>query len=258
MILELHNKQHRETEGQESQQFLKCFPKGISYLDGGFASGFRKVADLEDNEDTRHLYRVCKKPSEHTTRAFQVPLKCSSLNDGDAFLLDAGEKIYTWFGSSVSAFEKNLSATMAHNIRQNRLTYGSCDCISDVEDDNEDFWELLGGKGKIQPQCERDTEKGSLDSFLKKMYVVSDSSGRTNVKEVPLGKSSLVSDDVCIVDAGKDVYIWIGKGSTVAEKQQSMVISNRYLKLLGRSNEARITRVMEGQEKRCHPFLKVF
>ena len=169
MILELYNKQHRETEGQESQQFLKCFPKGISYLDGGFASGFRKVAELDDDKAGCRLYRMSKKPSEQTTRSFQVPLKCSSLNDGDAFLLDAGEKIYTWFGSSVSAFEKNMSATMAHNIRQNRLTFGRCDFILDVDDDNEDFWELLGGKGKIQPHCEQDTEKVFLGSFLKKM-----------------------------------------------------------------------------------------
>lgn len=249
--------QHRETEGQESQQFLECFPKGVTYLEGGVASGFRQVGDLEAENDTRHLYRVCKKPSEHATRCFQVPLKCSSLNNGDAFLLDAGEKVYTWFGTSVSPFEKSKSATMAHNIRQSRLSFGSCECILDVEDDNEDFWQLLGGKGEIKPTCEHNT-KGSSDSFLKKMYVVSDSSGITNVKEVPLNKSSLVSDDVCIVDVGKHVYIWIGKGSTVAEKQQSMLISGRYLKSLGRSNETSITRVLEGQEKRCHPFLKVF
>lgn len=89
-------------------------------------------------------------------------------------------------------------------------------------------------------------------------YVVSDASGSTKVKEVPLDRSGLVSDDVCIVDVGRDVYVWIGKGSTAAEKQQSMIISNRYLKALGRSDETRVTRVMEGQEKRCSSFVKVF
>merc|ERR1711862_71687 len=163
--------------------------------------------------------------------------------------------IYTWFGSSVSAFEKSKSATMAHNIRQNRLTFGSCECILDIDDDNDEFWELLGGKGKIKPA--EDDAKVS-DSFMKKMYVVSDASGSTKVKEVPLKKSGLVSDDVCIVDVGDNVYIWVGKGSTVAERQQSMLISNRYLKSLGRSSETNITRVMEGQETRCRPFLKVF
>merc|ERR1712194_433936 len=134
---------------------------GISYLEGEFVYGFRKMADLEDDKVGCRLYRMMKKPSEQTTRCFQVPLKCSSLNDGDAFLLDAGETIYTWFGSSVSGFEKNRSATIAHDIRQDRHTHGSCECILDVEDDNEDFWELLGGKGKTKPCL--------LDSFLQKM-----------------------------------------------------------------------------------------
>ena len=69
-------------------------------------------------------------------------------------MLDAGKHIYTWFGSSVSAFEKNKSTSMAHNIRLNRLKSGRCEAILDVEDDNEDFWELLGGKGEIKPYCE--------------------------------------------------------------------------------------------------------
>merc|ERR1712226_1073453 len=63
----------------------------------------------------------------------------------------------------------------------NRL--GSCECILDVEDDNKEFWELLGGKGEIKPaeaveEVARSTEK--------KMYVVSDASGIVKVKEVPL------------------------------------------------------------------------
>jgi len=214
------------------------------------------VSNLEAGNDTRHLYRVYKKPREHTTRCFEVPQTCSSLNHGDAFLLDAGEKIYTWFGDSVSAFEKSKSAQVAHNIQQKRLTFGSCECILDVEDDNEEFWQLLGGKGEIKPA--EDDIKDLSESFSEKMYVVSDASGTTKMKEVPLKQSSLSSDDVCIVDVGKNVYIWVGKGSTMAEKQQSMLISNRYLKSLGRSHETCITRVMEGQEKRCPTFLKAF
>jgi len=246
--------QYRETEGKESKAFLSNFPEGISYLEGGVDSGFRKVSDLEEDNDTRHLYRVCKKPSERTTRCYQVPLKCSSLNDGDAFLLDDDDKIYTWFGSSVSAFEKSKSATMAHNIKQNRL--GNCECILDVEDDNEDFWQLLGGKGKIKPAVEGCVE--NEDPVVKKMYIVSDTSGATKVKEVPLEKSNLESYHVCIVDAGKNVYVWIGKLSSKGEKQQAMLIVNRYIKSMGRANETCITRVTEGQERRCRSFLKEF
>lgn len=126
----------------------------------------------------------------------------------------------------------------------------------DVEDDNEEFWGLLGGKGEIKP-AEEDS-KDTSESVEKKMYVVSDENGPVKVKEVPLSKSNLVSDDVCIVDAGNNAFVWIGKGSTKGEKQQGMLISYRYLKAMGRYESTRVTRVMEGQEGRCRPFLEVF
>lgn len=155
--------QHREVEGRESAEFMSCFPDGVTYLEGGVDSGFRKVSEGDDDLDVRHLYRVVKRPGSQT-RCFQVPLSCSSLNDGDAFLLDSGSKIYTWFGSSVSAFEKSKSAQVAHNMKHNRT--GGCECILDVEDDNEEFWELLGGKGEIAP-AEDDAEDSSTP--VKKM-----------------------------------------------------------------------------------------
>lgn len=244
--------QHREIEGRESRGFANCFPKGITYLEGGVDSGFRKVSEESDHAVHR-LYRVYKKKGSQTTRCFEVPLECSSLNEGDAFLLDADSKVYTWFGSSVSAFERNKSAAVAHNIKENRL--GNCECILDVEDDDEEFWELLGGKGEIQPADEAGAEEESVE---KKMYIVSDSSGPVKVKEVALSKDSLASDDVCIVDAGNNTYVWIGKGSSKAEKQQAMMISYRYLKAMGRCDSTCVHRVVEGQEARCRPFLDVF
>ena len=78
------------------------------------------------------------------------------------------------------------------------------------------------------------------------------------VKEVPLAKSSLVSDDVCIVDAGDSAYIWIGAGSTTGEKQQAMIISHRYLEAMGRGGITGVTRVIEGQETRGRSFLAMF
>mmetsp|Transcript_18112 Transcript_18112/g.32762 ORF Transcript_18112/g.32762 Transcript_18112/m.32762 type:complete len:381 (+) Transcript_18112:98-1240(+) len=248
--------QHREVEGRESKGFVNCFPRGITYLEGGVDSGFRKVSedDDEDAADFNHLYKVCKKSGEQAARCFQVPLKCSSLNDGDAFLLDSGDKVFTWFGSTVSAFEKSKSAQVAHNIRENRIQ--KCELILDVEDDNEEFWELLGGKGVIKP-AEDDT-KALSESVEKKMFVLSDAGGSVKVKEVPLAQTSLVSDDVCMVDTGNAVYVWIGKGSTNGEKQQAMVATSRYLKGMGRHGSTCVTRVMEGQERRCRPFLKVF
>lgn len=119
-----------------------CCPK---FVVPDLASGGEKV-----EEYINRLYRVYKKPGEQTTRCFEVPLACSSLNDGDAFLLDAGNKIYTWFGSTANAFEKNKSASVAQNMKEKRLKI-DCELVLDVMDNNEEFWQLLGGKGEIKP-----------------------------------------------------------------------------------------------------------
>jgi len=247
--------QHREIEGRESRGFLSCFSKGIMYLEGGFDSGFRHVSKEED--DIRRLYRVHRRAGEKgPPRILEVPFTSASLNDGDAFLVDASSKIYTWFGSSVSAFERSKSASVAHNIKENRL--GHCECILDVGDDNEDFWELLGGKGDIKPA--EDAAEESSESVLKKMYNISDSGGSVQIKEVPLSRKSLASasNDVLIVDAGDNVYVWIGKGATKNEKQQAIILSYRYLKAMDRDSSTCVSRVVEGQERRCKPFLEVF
>ena len=98
----------------------------------------------------------------------------------------------------------------------------------------------------------------NIMSCIAKQYVVSDEEGPMKVKEVALLKSSLVSDNVCLVYAGSNVYVWIGKGSTKDEKQQATMLTSRYLHAMGRYEDTCVTRIMEGQERRCKPFLAVF
>ena len=248
--------QHREIEGRESSGFVSLFSDGITYLAGGTDSGFRQVSDEDGNDllGINRLYRVYKKKGEQTTRCFEVAMNFSSLNESDAFLLDAGSKIYTWFGSAVSPFERNKSASVAHNIKQNRL--GECECILDVDDDNEEFWLLLGGKGDIKPSKEESSVV--YTDAEKKMFSVSDSEGTVAVKEVPLSKESLVSSDVFIIDTGVQCFVWIGNESTPDEKQQAIIIAFRYLQQMDRHDYTLVTRVLEGQEARCKPFLEVF
>mmetsp|Transcript_9500 Transcript_9500/g.19106 ORF Transcript_9500/g.19106 Transcript_9500/m.19106 type:complete len:397 (-) Transcript_9500:70-1260(-) len=248
--------QHREIEGRESSGFVHIFSDGITYLEGGVDSGFRQVSDEDGNHllGTNRLYRVYKKAGEQTTRCFEVAMECSSLNHSDAFLLDAGSKVFTWFGDCVSPFERNKSASVAHNIKENRL--GDCECILGVEDDNEEFWELLGGKGEIK--ADKEDVDVTYDDAEKKMFCISDAEGSVGFKQVPLSESSLASKDVFIIDTGSNAYVWIGKDSTSSEKQQAIIITCRYLQQMDRHNWTCVTRILEGQEDRCKPFLEVF
>ena len=102
--------QHREVQGHESGLFQSYF-KGIQYLEGGIASGFRKVKPEEYEPRLLQVRRTKK-----TVRAFQVPVSVSSMNKSDVFILDAGLTVYVYLGPESNAFEKMKGGAMAHNL----------------------------------------------------------------------------------------------------------------------------------------------
>lgn len=247
--------QHRETEGYESEEFLNCFPTGIRLLKGGIASGFRDVDVDEGNiEIPTRLFHVRKNGNK--VRSYLVPVALTSLNQGDAFILDAGDKIYTWYGTSCNPFEKNKAVETAHNMVENRV--GHSTLVSDVSDDDEAFWELLGGKGNI-PEASSYTDNDMPVQHEPKMFIVTDENlGKIKVQHVEPVKRNLISDDVCLIDIGNEVLVWIGKRSSTREQQQSMSLVQTHLKVFGREKNTQVVRIMEGQESRCRGWSKAF
>lgn len=253
--------QHREVEGRESPDFLALFGRNgvpaLRILSGGIESGFRQVtADDETVKVPKRLYQIRR--TGKVTRAWQIPMKTASMNQGDAFLLDAGNVIYTWFGpEGTSPFEKERCAEMAHNLAETR--HGHCTVQTDVGDDGE-FWNLIeGSKDDIPPAYVKLDELQELDrsQHKTKLYVLSDQGGAISISEVEPTKANLVSGDVCLIDAGHTAYIWVGKGSTKREQEQSMIVVDKYLQISHRSNTTSVTRVLEGQEARTHGFSEV-
>jgi len=233
---------------------MVCFPKGVRILDGGIDSGFRNVmADDETVHEPTRLYH-CRK-SGKKTRIFQVMTKCSSLNQGDAFVLDDANTLFTWFGTDCSPFEKSKAATIAHNIAQTRG--GHCTVIPDVQDDNKEFFDVLGGRETIKGAAEY-TEKDEPVIEKTKMFVLSNDDSFMKLTETEPMLSNLVHDDVCILDTGRTMYVWIGKGSNTSEQNQAMVVVQSQIKSFGRERTTSVVRVKQGQEKRVKGFSKAF
>ena len=236
--------QHRETQGDESALFQSYF-KHIQYMEGGIASGFRHV---KPEEYVPRLFQV--KRTVKTVRASQVPVAAKSLNDGDVFVLDAGLKIYVFIGTSANAFEKMKGAALAHNLIAARQ--GKSKLVNDLDDE---FWKLLNGSPKdVQPavpdDVREDPSKQVLSAEKLVLYQLSDESGKMTFSKITEGKvtqSMLKSQDVFIVDANYEVFVWIGKGASKAEKSQAMKYAVDYLKHAGKPDTTPITRIMEGQ-----------
>lgn len=238
--------QHREVEGFESSEFVPgCFPKGINYMDGGIASGFRSVTP----ESYEPRLFQCRKVGS-AVRNYQVPLTYASLNQGDAFVLDAGLTIYTWFGEEASPFEKQKAGSSAANIVTARMGKAR-----QAEVDSQ-FWDILGN-GDIAPAIAHEDFKEVKEEL--KMFIISDKDSVVRTTEIkPASKDALSTDDAFIIDSGTTVWVWIGEKASKREHQESMIYASKHLSLFSKPPSTRIMRVLEGQEAKAGFFEKAF
>jgi len=248
--------QHREVQYNESNQFIALFDgkgEGIKYLDGGIDGGFHHVTENSEGSLLPNRMFHIRRVKNRRLCCVQVPTECASLNQGDAFVLDAGSVIYTWFGNESSPFEKSKAGTVAQNLA-NSIGRRGAHQESDVDDDNEAFWNLLGGKGVIKGTD--DFVDTDIPKFAEtKMYIINDDDKELTVETVfPAEKSSLVSEDVCLIDTGITLFVWVGKGSTKREQQEAMSMTQTYFKSVKKDNgkSLNVVRVLEGQENRIH------
>jgi len=247
--------QHRETMGYESEDFLALFPH-LKYLKGGVESGFQTVDDstAEVAMPTRmfHIRKI-----RQDTRSYLTDATVASLNQGDAFVLDTGDVVYTWYGQDCSPFEKNKAAEVAHAMVASRYAHATLEV--DVQDDNEAFWTALGGgsSADVQPATAV-TDEDMPQEHDAKMYILKEEDSKLKVELVE-GKptrSQLDTEGVCMIDIGIQMFVWIGKGASKREQSQAMSMLQTYLKNWKREKNTQVIRVLEGQESRCKSFRK--
>ncbi|KAH8058802.1 hypothetical protein JL720_13992 [Aureococcus anophagefferens] len=192
----------------------------VQHREGGVESGFTHV---EAGTYVSKLFRVRK--MKHTVKVAEVPCECASLNAGDCFILDTGKTLYPWFGESASAFEKAKCGTSAHNMAN--LRNGKSSVKVDID---ADFWAAPGGEGPIAPETDAPVESEEPGEGI--LFKLSDASGELQCTEVGRGdvkKSMLSSDDVFLLDAGREVFTWIGSKASDAERRNAMSTAIAYL-----------------------------
>jgi gelsolin len=235
--------QHREVQDHESEDFVNLFPGGIRILEGGVASGFKQVKPEEYKPRLLHI------KGRKIPRITQVPTEAASMNSGDVFVLDLGLRLLQWNGTRSHMKEKNRAATLCRAIDDERAGKPSVTVYNQGDKDEGEFWAALGsGPDGVNPNDDDDIAAEAAGA--KKLFRLSDADGALKTSQcATVTKAELNSSDVFILDAGNEVFTWIGRDASKGEKSKALHFAQEYLK----NNPDRpawlpISRVLEGGE----------
>lgn len=217
-------------------------------MPGGIESGFTEVKKKEIKP------RLLQCKGERYARVFEVPMEANSINEGDVFLLDMDTKIYFWVGEQCSVNERHKALEVANNIRKFER-HCKCDILYPKTDDDADaeFWKILGGKpAKINPPISDAAAEAGDDALMSyKFYKISNETGKLlcqEVKDRPLTKAMLDTNDTFILELQKQVIIWIGRGANTEEKKNAIRIGQGFVKKNNKPQGTRVMRITEGAE----------
>lgn len=257
--------QHREIQQEPSEQFLALFPR-IRILSGGVQSGFTHVDVDEKPTEVTTLLRVFKGQS-NSIIVHEVEPKWESLDDEDVFILDKGDKIWVWQGKNCSPMEKAKAAQVVHDMTLAK--HIDVEVLSQNEARSTVVVKLLGGEDSAKTGYQstrpiRSAKQSSNHPSRQKLFRLSDASGQLSFDLVkdgqPIRMTDLDSDDVFILDVGTAVWVWVGLGSSKAEKSSWIKVSQSYVQWLqsqdqdGQAYSLPIAKVVDGNESRA--FLK--
>ncbi|XP_048740175.2 gelsolin-like protein 1 [Ostrea edulis] len=219
--------QHREVQNYESDLFRSYF-KEVTYLHGGADSGFREVKPEEYTPRLFHFHG-----DKHGVKVKEVVRDKSRMDDTDVYILDQGLTIYQWNGQGCNKDEKFKALQYVNKLKGERsgkrVQVEVIDQNSGGQDE-EEFMRLLDG-GKEEDEFDSSSDFEAVDK-TKELYRLSDAGGSMEFSSEKKGQITLGdfdSKDVFIFDTKEELFVWIGKGTTPAERKNAMTYAHNYL-----------------------------
>ncbi|XP_048395200.1 scinderin-like [Stegostoma tigrinum] len=247
----LHGKpvQYREMQGSESNKFVGYFQSGLLYKEGGVASGFAHVVTNDIN-----VKRLLHVKGRRNVRAYEVPFKWSSFNNGDCFLIDAGAVIYQWNGSKSNYQERIKCCQLAKSIRDGERVGRATVEVVDEGSEPPKVIELLGPKPSIPDASVEDVTADTISKKKAKLYMISDASGQLTLTEVaaenPFSMATLSTKECYILDNGQNghIFLWKGKESSKSERKVGLETCEFFINKKGYSKNTQVELLPENGE----------
>uniref|UniRef100_A0A8B9UV80 Villin-1 n=1 Tax=Anas zonorhyncha TaxID=75864 RepID=A0A8B9UV80_9AVES len=220
--------QVRVTMGKEPAHMMAMF-KGRMVV---YAGGTSRAGSTEPVPSTR-LFQV-HGTNEFNTKAFEVPVRASSLNSNDVFVLKTPNCCYLWYGKVGTTVADIISKTEKPVIAEGQ--------------EPPEFWVALGGKSQYASNKRLQEENPSLPPRL---FECSNKTGKFQATEiVDFTQDDLDENDVYLLDTFDQVFFWVGKGANASEKEAAAVMAQEYLRSdpSGRDMDTPIIVVKQGCE----------
>ncbi|SPO04182.1 probable actin regulatory proteins (gelsolin/villin family) [Cephalotrichum gorgonifer] len=254
--------QRRELQKAPSDDFLALFPR-LTIRSGGVASGFRHVEAGEtsaerEREGIRTLLRVFRPAGQGAVVVYEVEPTWESLDEGDVFVLDVGNKIWVWQGGKCSPMEKAKAAQVVHDMTQAK--HVDVEVVSQTESRSWVVVRMLGGgEDGDRPTLSRARPVVASSRWQqehkrpRRLFRLTDESGELTFQAVKEGSSissgDLNGDDVFLLDdEGKTIWVWVGSGASKAERALWLKVAQSYVRRVqadGEASEAYLTPIAQ-------------
>ncbi|KAJ6984592.1 villin-1 isoform X2 [Populus alba x Populus x berolinensis] len=237
--------QYREVQGQETEKFLSYFKPCVIPIEGVFSSDSGQL----NGESYKISLLTCK--GEHVVSVREVPFSRSSLNHNDVFILDTASKIFLFSGCNSSTQERAKALEVVQYIKENKHG-GTCE-VATVEDgklvgDPEvgEFWSFFGGYAPI-PRDSPCVEKQS-DSPFSQLFWITAQAKLCPCEGSSLNKEMLETNKCYMLDCGAEIFVWMGRNTSITERKKSISVTEDLLRNQGRSMATHLTFLTEGLE----------
>ncbi|KAF0883293.1 ADSV protein, partial [Crocuta crocuta] len=230
--------QIRVSQGKEPAHLLSLFKDKPLII---YKNGTSKKGGQAPAPPTR-LFQV-RRNLASITRIMEVDVDAHSLNSNDVFVLKLRQNNgYVWIGKGASQEEEKGAEYIASVLKckTTRISEGK---------EPEEFWNTLGGKKEYQTSPLLETQ---AEDHPPRLYGCSNKTGRFIIEEVPgeFTQDDLAEDDVMLLDAWEQIFIWVGKDANEVERTESLKSAKMYLETdpSGRDRRTPIVIVKQGHE----------
>ncbi|XP_077238711.1 villin-like 1 [Tasmannia lanceolata] len=240
-----HSVQYREVQGHETEKFLSYFKPCIIPIEGVFSSDVG-----HPNSET---YQVCLLTCKgnHVVYVREVPFSRSSLNHNDVFILDTETKIFLFSGCNSNMQERAKALEVVQYIKDNKHN-GRCE-VATIEDgkfvgdsDVGEFWSLFGGYAPITRDLPNTVLEQPKITAAKLFWM---NKGKMfGIETSSLKKDMLTTDKCYMLDSDSEIFVWMGRNTSITERKASISATEEIVSSQGRSTSTHITFLTEGSE----------